>query len=562
MDTRVAWFCSLGLGCLFHAAPLSAQSSGITPGAPPLSTLPQSASPTPQTSGPADLQLSRQLHPQQQAQMQVAVRQLAIAGVNALPFEEIASIFQPLAGQTVTLEQLAQAAGQATTKYKEAGYPLSFVYLPEQSFQNGIVQVVAVEGYASEVQLIGDAGKSVDLLQAMARPLMEEKPLRQSTFERQTMLIASMENLKVAASASMPNNPAGAVPLQLRIDRTPIAFNVTAELRQGDPKGIANLTLNDPLWGGSQLQVSALLDNPEKERFISASVRQWLNPQGTQMRLSLLDFKGNDNFAQGWINDISTQRRVEVNVTHPLVLSSTKTSIVGGSLYGSNYAKRYEFPTLGLVVQDREEVRALQLTWNGFVQINRTQHQGNASFTQGIDSLGAGNTRSSNLGALPPGEAKFDFSRIAADYSLRHRLAGGLGFAAGIGGQYSPHHLPVTERISFGGSRYGRGYRGGEAAGDRGLGYSLEASYLFPIKNTKWLTSVEPYVLYEQAKTWFESSSFVGQELKSSSAGIRLSDGRHYAVDLSISKPQGDPSAVNPERKVRYSLSLSYQLNP
>src|SRR5688572_24248567 len=45
-----------------------------------------------------------------------------IEGVNALPFAELAGLFAPLAGQPVTVGQLAAVAREASAKYKDAGY--------------------------------------------------------------------------------------------------------------------------------------------------------------------------------------------------------------------------------------------------------------------------------------------------------------------------------------------------------------------------------------------------------------------------------------------------------
>lgn len=41
-----------------------------------------------------------------------------------------------------------------------------------------------------------------------------------------------------------------------------------------------------------------------------------------------------------------------------------------------------------------------------------------------------------------------------------------------------------------------------------------------------------------------------------------FSDNRHYALDVAMSKPLGDHSIYNPDRKMRYSLVLSYNLDP
>ncbi|MBF6632397.1 MAG: ShlB/FhaC/HecB family hemolysin secretion/activation protein, partial [Comamonas sp.] len=130
--------------------------------------------------------------------------QVAISGVQALPFESIAQIFEPFLGQEVALAQLSNAAVQATALYQQAGYPLSFVYLPEQNFAQGVVRIHAIEGRANTLEINGDAGKSEALLREIVQPILDAKPLDKATFERQTLLLSRIENLKVVASASLP----------------------------------------------------------------------------------------------------------------------------------------------------------------------------------------------------------------------------------------------------------------------------------------------------------------------------------------------------------------------
>ena len=48
--------------------------------------------------------------------------------------------------------------------------------------------------------------------------------------------------------------------------------------------------------------------------------------------------------------------------------------------------------------------------------------------------------------------------------------------------------------------------------------------------------------------------------LRSVALGVRLSDARHYSLDLAVAKPTGDAALNNPQRDVRVSLLLSYQL--
>ncbi|MEG0946626.1 MAG: POTRA domain-containing protein, partial [Comamonas sp.] len=257
------------------------------------------------------------------------VNRIDISGVKSIAFDDVAALFQPLSGQQASIEQLAAAATQATALYHKAGFPLSFFYLPEQSFDQGIVKVIAVEGHISRVEVTGDAGKSGALLAQLTQPLLESRPLNGEVFAKQTLLMARMLSLQVGAQAAMPTTTDGATPLLLNVKQDPIVFNVGADLRQGDPKAVANLTLNDPFWGGSQWQLSSLIDDPKDERFISLSMNQWLNAQGTTLQASISDFKGHDNFLGNTLQDVTTQRKAELVVMHPLQLSSTGSTVIG-----------------------------------------------------------------------------------------------------------------------------------------------------------------------------------------------------------------------------------------
>jgi len=544
---------------------LTFASQAQTTGGNPLDKLPQAPTPAPAQPAPTNnLQMSKGFEPNHPLQRRVQVNRVHVSGVKSVAFEEISKHFKDFVGKEVTVQELAQATGQATGTYQQAGFPLSFVYLPEQSFDNGIVHVTAVEGHITQVQITGDAGKSQKIIEEIASPLLDSKPLAMQDFQRVNLLLSRMLNVQVVPQAAMPKTTDGAIPLQLNAQHKPVLFGVGGEMRQGQSKAVASLVLNDPFWGGSQWLINALLENPKKERMVSASWHQLLNAQGTDMRLTFTDFKGKENFdvGIGSVDDITSQRKLQLSITHPLRLTPQGSTILGGSIYGLNYAKQYSFSELGIDLEDHEKVRAIQ----AFVQwqkINlQSSHTLSATITQGLDALGAEVHRSDLLvSAQGRNPAQLDFSRLGFTYDWRWRSKKMWGAAFGVAGQASNKSLPISERISFGGMSYGRGYRSGEAAGDQGWGFKLEGNRIFRREGSRWLRSMEPYVMYEQSKTWFHETAFPKQTLKSSSLGIRLSDERYYTLDLAASKPQGFRSSVNPQQKVRYSLSLTYRFD-
>lgn len=505
-----------------------------------------------------------QASPQDIVNQRLNVRGVNVQGSTAIPFEEVSALFTPFINGTHTVGELNVATQKVSELYQRHGYALSFAYLPPQDFANGAVQVIVVEGYVQSLNLEGNFGRSEDLLRELAQPLLNERPLTAKTFQKQTQLMARLPGVQITASASLPTTTDGAVPLVIKSKHKPVAFTLGGEARKPTPRLIASVTLNDPLWSGSQLQASAMLENPDKERFATIGFTQQLSAQGTQARLSYSDYRSFNPPATRTpgIDDLTQQRKLDFNLSHPWILSNTHQLITTAGLYAINYSRELADSQDSLLL--KEDVRTLyaQMAWSSFGP--NTVRSASVLLARGLDSMGAyKNTdllRGSQLYPLV-NPAKLDFTRITGDYSQRHRFANQMGAAFAVGGQYSGDILPTPEKISFGSTRYGRGYQAGEFSGDSGMGASAELNYQHPL-NQAWIKSVEPYVLYEWARTKHQTSGIKGNTLRSASLGLRVSDNRHYALDVAMSKPLGDHSIYNPDRKMRYSLVLSYNLDP
>jgi hemolysin activation/secretion protein len=119
--------------------------------------------------------------------------------------------------------------------------------------------------------------------------------------------------------------------------------------------------------------------------------------------------------------------------------------------------------------------------------------------------------------------------------------------------------LPNSEKLSFGSTRFARGYNAGDAAGDSGWGISVEGNRSFPV-TLPYLTHIEPYVLLESARVYNHSRRAQLSKLSSASLGGRFVNGKHYRIDFAVSKPIGDAPSTNPERKLRMSILASYRL--
>ncbi|MBU5234468.1 POTRA domain-containing protein, partial [Vibrio cholerae] len=88
-----------------------------------------------------------------------------------------AQVFAPLIGRETNLAQLIEATRGITRRYQEDGYLLSYAFLPQQNFENGLVRVVLVEGYIKDYQQTGDIGSVSAYVDELAQKLLAERPL-------------------------------------------------------------------------------------------------------------------------------------------------------------------------------------------------------------------------------------------------------------------------------------------------------------------------------------------------------------------------------------------------
>lgn len=79
--------------------------------------------------------------------------------------------------------------------------------------------------------------------------------------------------------------------------------------------------------------------------------------------------------------------------------------------------------------------------------------------------------------------------------------------------------------------------------------------------DSQWLKQIGPYLLLEAARLSTKLGRPAPAWMRSVALGIRLSDAKHDSLDLTMAKPTGDASMNNPQRKLRSSVQLSYQLD-
>ncbi len=544
----------------------AANAQSAAPVGSPLDNLPRPALPTPalpgvqvnveQPAAPAAAVLASRITP----------GKFDIEGVKSIPFDTVAALFAPLVGQSVTVAELVERSQQATALYQQRGYALSFFFVPLQDFQHGVVRIVAVEGHVQAVRIEGNAGPAEAKLREIAEQIRSEKPLRTRTFEHVTGLLGRLPGVAVQAQVPVPTSTDGATTLVIQAQHQAFDVSMGLETRKPTPRAVLTGVANNLLLPGSQIGVSTLLSTAKNDHFNALHVEQALGDQGWSVKGSVSQYRGDPDEQLGIRNSSGLQRqteveRAEITASLPLRLSREANWVASGGLYGMNTRENIHNPANGAELTDETRVRAVfaQLAFNG--QGSDDALQLSLKLSHGMTGLGASAAVTSNVPGLSgPGTAKLAFARLQAEAAYQRRFANHFGIALSSAAQYSPHSLPSSERISFGGNRFASGYAPGVAVGDSGWGVGAELNRSFTLDST-WLRQWQPYLLFEAARVHTRVGTPAPERLRSVSLGLRLSNLRHYNLDLALSRPTGDRTPQNPERDWRAHITLSYRLD-
>ena len=482
-----------------------------------------------------------------------------IAGVKALPFESIAAQFTPLANRDVSIAEILQAAEQVTKMYQAAGYPLSFAFVPAQSFTDNIVVINVVEGYVEQIRINGNPGASEDRLRAVAEQLRSDRPLRQSTFERVTGILGLQPGMRIAATVQPPTTTDGAAEMVLEVKRKPITAALSLDTATSHLRVIGGVTENGVLGLGEQISVSALIPTGNSgEQYYAANYAQPIGQDGWLAQLNFSSYKSNpDNadlvplqFASSYH---SKTQRIGANLSYPLILSNRENLTVSGGMYAADNSNRYDrtVPAIDPVLEVRSNVRVLSIeaSWVKAGEKSTTQLSG--GIFKGFNGAGA-SVNNSNV--------DLDFVRLRSQFSYALQLPADFGIKLSGIGQYSSNILATSEQIGFGASMFGLAYPAGEIAGDKGWGLALELNHAFTIDST-YLKRVQPYLMADSSRAYSNAGPLTHDQLASLGLGVRLSDQRYYVLDLAIAQPVGNLPFNASSRSPRVNLTYSYQFD-
>ncbi|WP_226499954.1 POTRA domain-containing protein [Pseudomonas sp. MWU16-30322] len=487
----------------------------------------------------------------------ITLKTVQIEGGTIYPLGELAEIYKPLIGHQTSLADLIEATRNITRRYQQDGYLLSYAFLPQQKFDDGVARVVLVEGYVRDIQMQGDVGRVKGLLDKLAAKIQAERPLTRKTFERYTTLMTRIPGVTVQAQVPPPGTTDGATTLVAQASRKPFTSTLsTTEDNRNGTQALLGVSSNSQTSMGEQLTLSGLFPpGDDHEHYYRLDYNQFLNSEGTQLSLFASRYRADpgtslitsDGFE---LKPHKEDDRYSIGVSHPFIAASNELLNAGARLYAVDSTTRYNVVGYPLSIEERTDVRALAFESDWRKTDARQLRILSGGVYQGLDSMGA----HSNNPALGLNFLRLRLSGVQSD-KFFDNWQGVLSAAL----YWSDDTLPDSERAVFGGQNFGRGYPDDQASGDKGWGAAYEVNYSFN-RDGNWVRILQPYVVLDRSKTWFNSLAVQSSDLSSAAVGLRFGDAKYYNIALEAAKAMSDEALDTHNRRMRYSISFSYQL--
>ena len=487
----------------------------------------------------------------------INLQTVQIEGGTLYPLNEIAEIYKPLIGRQATLAELIEATRNITRRYQQDGYLLSYAFLPQQNFNDGVARVVLVEGYVRDIQIQGDVGRVKALLDKLAAKIQAERPLTRKTFERYTTLMTRIPGVTIQAQVPPPGTTDGATTLVAQASRKPFTSTLsTTEDNRNGTQALLGVSSNSQTAMGEQLTLSGLFPpGDDHEHYYRLDYNQFINDEGAQLALSASRYRADpgtnvvlDNGLQ--LKPHRENDRYSIGFTLPLIAASNELLTAGSRLYAVNDKTRYNVVGFPLSVEERTDIRALAFESDWRKADARQLRILSGGVYQGVDSMGA----KTNNNAIDLDFFRLRLSGVQSDKFLDN-WQGVLSAAL----YWSDDSLPDSERAVFGGQNFGRGYPDDQASGDKGWGVAYEVNYSFN-RDGNWVRILQPYVVLDRSRSWFNELPVRANNLSSAAIGLRFGDARYYNIALEAAKAMSDEALDTFNRKPRYSISFSYQL--
>lgn len=444
----------------------------------------------------------------------IQVKRFVLKGEITLVSEEkLQDLVADLLGKPLSFQQIQSAAERINRYYNDQGYFLAQAIIPKQEVIDGIIVIYITEGKLDKEEPIKINPSKLRLNEHAVKAYINNaisKNLKQASLERGILNLN--DNPGITSSASLePGKEPGTTKIVLDVSEGPLVDgSVVADnfgsRYTGSDRLSANLNLNNPSGYGDGVNFSWVTAIEEKFDMLKVGYVFPIGRSGLRGSMAYTDlyFKLGKTLAS--LNGIGHSRSWSYGLSYP-IYRSAETALMLSS--GYDWKAGYNEMSGAATSDKRTNV------FNGGLTLSHVDKIFGGGFTQLQAAYVAGDLDlSGNAGNYDAdqgdGGARTNGSYEKSTFQLVRIQRGTdrLSFQGLLAGQYAQTNLDGGEKFMLGGPAGVRAYPAGEASGDHGYRFSLDAKYALATGTR--IGDIVISTFYDYGKIWqYENTALI-----------------------------------------------------
>lgn len=512
--------------------------------------------------------------------LRLRLGQLQVEGT--LPGMEAATtaITAPLAGQTVPVSALFEAAQALEAAYARAGFVLARIVLPAQTLTDGgPVRLVVVNGRIERLDTEALPPAIRRRAEAMLAPLLDRPGITLPEIERRLLLVGDLPGTTLRSALAPGATPGGSVLIveaRHQLVTGSLGIDNTLSEALGRTSFQLGFEMNSPTGHGEQAYVrlggwpslgdQGFFDEPQRNRLIGAGVVLPIGNDGLTLNLEAIQSRTTPRRVPGFVETASEFTRLSTRLRYPVIRGRAATLNAEAAFDLQQDTLEAIAPAATTLSED--DLRILRLGSDGFLVLPAGVLSGRLVGSFGLDALGARDARADAAVPLSRQGVSPDFQKL--ELALRYNLPLTAPLGLQLDGRAQTafgQALPRSEQVGLSSPTGLSTFDTGLFQGDGGYVLRAELQALVPVEEPGLGLSagLGPYLFAAIGEvTQNEPTAVERGTVRGSSygAGVRLSlapPASQTNLGLALEWGRQDRSdAVRTEDRVTFSLLFRF----
>jgi len=379
-------------------------------------------------------------------------------------------------GRDCTLGELQEAAAKIGRYYREHDY-FARAYLPKQSIEGGVVEIVVQEAKLGRVSIDPASPGRLDPGIASGRILARQEPdqpLRPGAVEAGLASVNSLPGVATRATL-LPGAAEGVSDLMLTVADTPLVSGLAqidnASARSiGSWRELGSAALNDPLGIGDQETVTLLRSNGSEYGRLAVALP--VSASGLTLGANASYLKYAVDHAFSATDSRGSAISLGGTLSHPLWHGEALTA--DASLAYDH--KRLISSTAGTTISDNV-INAVSAGVSGSGRCPWIGGSTGFGLTGSLGRLDLGHNSGNEAQDALSTHSEGGYAKVTANFTHHQPVAEAVEAVLGLSGQWAGKNLDSSEKFALGGPAAVRAFPVNEANGDEGWLASAELRY-------------------------------------------------------------------------------------